>query len=300
MEGDNKQKYIKYFVGGVPADSKYKELIQLFKRYGDLKKITVLGSANGKLKVDHQNEGTSKRIGGYCFIKYKSISNEAINDPLHRIVFNGRMLEVAPLVRKSKMKSFIEDKYSKKIFVNNLPGTLTTHDLMSYFSQYDQVLRCFVVERSLKFTRESSDNRGTLGDRLYPLKNYGYVTFSNDSIVNSLVEQKNLYLPTGQWIQVYRYNPKNMKGEMARGSNPEQEFETIGEEPEKEEFTEGNMETEQSYNMRNHRNIIQDKLPTRRSYYSETSSAMKWLNHSQDNVRFIISPQFSNFVLRIA
>lgn len=179
---------LKYFVGGIPSDVQHKDLYEFFSTYGAVKKITVFNSNKGR------------KLFGFCFIKFKNIHTNDLNDKRHVFCFKGRQLEVDPIVRRSSLKQSVQEKHAKRVFLQNVPREFTQEDLFRVFSMYGPILNCFVIDRNLSKTDDKPETN--------PVKrtnNYGYVIFHRKEDAESLVERRFVQLRDQTRIYIKKY-----------------------------------------------------------------------------------------------
>lgn len=193
----------KYFVGGIPSDVNYWELNNFFQQFGVLHKVTNLNSTNAGTKTV-----------GYCFVKFLSLNDNCPFLKGESVLFKGRSLDIAPIIRRTKLKRYIQEKHDKRLFINNIPVYITSDDLLDLFSKFGTVAKCYIVPRMHRTSDESSMSSHP-SEYHYSgnLKNYGYVTFTSNEPVKYLTEIRFLTIPSGERLNIHSYNPKTIKGE---------------------------------------------------------------------------------------
>lgn len=142
------------FVGGLPVRAQRDSIIEFFSKYG-----TVLSL---KLKI---NQSTGRSLGfAYLNIREKQAYDQLLNQ---NVVFQGRVIEVKPQWNRKELTQKLEEEKNKKIFVSNLPGDITNHELASYFENFGEVKNAFVIK-----------DPDTLRN-----KNYGYIIFMESETI---------------------------------------------------------------------------------------------------------------------
>lgn len=179
---------LKFFVGGIPSDVKRRDLYEFFRTYGVVKRVTIFNSDKGK------------KLFGFCFIKFKKIFVDKL-DIRQKFIFQGRMLEVDSIVKRSSLKQSVSEKHAKRVFLQNLPVNLGKDDVIRLFSRYGEIVNCFVIKRDQTNNQQfpynsTSDNRS---------QNYGYVIFSTKEEAESLVQKRFIELNNRQRIYIKRY-----------------------------------------------------------------------------------------------
>lgn len=185
---------IKYFIGGIPSDVTHKQLFDFFKTYGVVKRITIFNS----------DSRGGKKLYGFCFIKFKKLFvNYSLDDKSRSFIFQGRKLEIDPVIRRSNLKNSIQEKHSKRVFLQNIPKTLQKVDLFEVFSKFGRVVNCFVIdrERTRRFIDASELERGTNWKN-----NYGYVIFERREDATKLTNQRFVELADRTRIYVKKYS----------------------------------------------------------------------------------------------
>lgn len=184
---------LKYFVGGIPSDAKQRDLYEFFKRFGVVKRVTSF------------NSDESKKLFGFCFVKFKSLYKPDVFDGAHRFHYQGRQIEINPIVRRSGLKQSIEEKHAKRIFIQNIPKEMTENQLYEIFRQFGEIINCFII------TREEDMAAGE--HKMCQSKpvgashtNYGYVIFQDKESALKVVEKKHLTLMCGTRLFVKKYN----------------------------------------------------------------------------------------------
>lgn len=183
-------KTLKYFVGGIPSDVKQRDLYDYFRQYGAVKRVTVF------------NSNKTKKLFGFCFVKFKSVYGEDLSTRAQEFVFQGRKLEVDPICRRSLLKQSVEEKHSKRVFLQNVPRHVNKADLLALFSQFGPIHNCFVVDREATPYSDADPLTTKAGS---PLSDYGYIIFENKADAEECVRRKYLTLPDKTRIHVKKY-----------------------------------------------------------------------------------------------
>ena len=179
---------LKYFVGGVPSDVKHKDLYDFFKKFGSVKRVTVFNS-------DH-----NKKLFGFCFVKFKSLNKGSLDIYNTEFIFQGRKLEIDVLKSRGSLKQSVQEKHSKRVFLQNVPSTFEEDDLFRLFSPFGEIANCFTVNRKPNHDdADPSDHRPRSGK-------YGYVIFSNKEDAESLIRRRFVEVNSRIRIQIKRYS----------------------------------------------------------------------------------------------
>lgn len=191
---------LKYFVGGIPSDVKHKDLYDFFKKYGVVKRITIFNSNKGK------------KLFGFCFVKFKSIFGQGLLDRTSVFKFQGRNLEIDPIIRRSNLKQSIQEKHSKRVFLQNIPKNIDDSAIREIFSPYGPIINCFVISRgSPSYVIGSASYQNQYAEKddsqpsHNPKSNYGYIIFKNAADAETLVQKKFVELSNKGRIYVKRY-----------------------------------------------------------------------------------------------
>ena len=181
---------LKFFVGGIPSDVKHRDLYEFFRTYGVVKRVTIFNSDKGR------------KLFGFCFVKFKKIFGDKL-DTRQTFIFQGRKLEVDPIVKRSGLKQSVNDKHARRIFLQNLPSNLDKDQVMKIFSRYGEIVNCFVINREQD---DLYDNESRYIARSDPKSaNYGYVIFRTKEQAESLVRQRFIELKNKQRIYIKKY-----------------------------------------------------------------------------------------------
>lgn len=154
------QEQVRYvvFVGGIPLQTTKEDLEAHFKLYGQVARITIGSNKRSKLPR------------GYAYVTMESeaaVSRILAN--FHSI--NGKVVDCEIAVRKSQKKLWKDEQRSRRVFLNNIPTTMTIDDLNKAFSVFGKV-------------RTSNKIIGKSG-----VERQGYVEFSNaESVKRTLNE----------------------------------------------------------------------------------------------------------------
>ena len=185
---------LKYFVGGIPSDATQKQLFDYFKAFGVVKRITIFNN-------DSRN---GKKLYGFCFVKFKRLFvNYSLNDKTRPFVFQGRNLEIDTVIRRSNLRDKVQEKHSRRVFLQNIPKTLEKDDLQKVLSTYGEVINCFIIDR--EHTRKFLDSPDF--DRSQNWKNnYGYVIFERKEDAEYLINQRFIELRNNTRIYIKKYS----------------------------------------------------------------------------------------------
>ena len=179
---------LKYFVGGVPSDVKHKDLYDFFKKFGSVKRVTVFNS-------DH-----NKKLFGFCFVKFKNLYKGRLDTHNTDFIFQGRKLEIDVLKSRGTLKQSVQEKHSRRVFLQNVPSTFEEEDLFRVFSPFGEITNCFTVNRHPKNEgADPSDHKPRSGK-------YGYVIFSNQEDAENLIRRRFVEVNNRIRIQIKRYS----------------------------------------------------------------------------------------------
>ena len=152
------EKSYKVFIGGLPVRIEKEAICEFFSQFG-----TVL---NCKLK---KNQQTGRSLGfAYLTVKEQECYDRLLEET---IVFHGRIIEIKPLWKKNELGDQLENEKKKKIFVSNLPHSLTNSELTSYFSRFGQLTNAYIIK--------DPDTGG--------FKDYGYVIYKRQTDSDAVV-----------------------------------------------------------------------------------------------------------------
>lgn len=260
---------LKFFVGGVPNEVKRRELLAYFRQFGEVKRITNFNPNHGK------------KLFGFCFVKFDSLSSDALFDKSRQFSFLGRNLEIDPIIRRSCLKRRVEERHLKRVFLPNLPTHLTKEDLVRAFSCFGNLTNCFVVERKEKRCAAGElAPSGALSDLMAASKsNYGFVIFEEQRVAQMLVSRGSLRIDPCTEVEIVKYSPQSGKESgpsMCRveGSNPaESARQTTCSKEELGQFSAGQAE--------------ENAKPTSKSYFAQARRCLAPVAWKQaSNLRF--------------
>ena len=269
-DSSESQQNLKYFVGGIPSDAKRKDLYDYFKSFGVVQRITILN-----------NSSNSKKLYGFCFVKFKKIYGTSLTDGTRLKRFQGRDLEIDPIIRRSNLKHRVMEKHAKRVFLQNLPKSFTKEDVYNVFVHFGPIANCFVVQRDqVKFQQENSST-----SKIKRNSNYGYVIFSNNEDVDALLTRKYIELGDKTRIYIKKYS-SSINRNNSEGDNPPpldiSSRNTLKRKPSNSETLSAGKDEEDKTP------VTHFVKPTRRGYFE--ASDQRLLNRA-DNLRFnICSP----------
>ena len=156
-------------------------------------------------RVTSFNSDESKKLFGFCFVKFKSLYKPDIFDGAHRFHYQGRQIEINPIVRRSGLKQSIEEKHAKRIFVQNIPKYMSEKQLYEVFREFGEIINCFIISREeeKKLLEQQS---GQLKPGASSNSNYGYVIYQERESAHKVVDRKHLTLPCGTRLFMKKYN----------------------------------------------------------------------------------------------
>lgn len=178
---------LKYFAGGVPSSVRHKDLYDFFKKYGVVKRITVF------------NSDSSKKLFGFCFVKFKKVYGGELDLENTEFIFQGRKLEIDHIIRRSNLKQSVQEKHSRRVFLQNVPASFEKADLLKVFSPYGSIANCFTINRDIN-TKDAK----VKGESRQAAK-YGYVIFHSKEDAEFLLQQRFVEINNKTKIYVKRY-----------------------------------------------------------------------------------------------
>lgn len=194
---------LKYFVGGVPSSVRHKDLYDFFKKYGVVKRITVF------------NSDSSKKLFGFCFVKFKKVYGGELDLANTDFIFQGRKLEIDHIIRRSNLKQSVQEKHSRRVFLQNVPASFDKADLIRVFSPFGSIANCFTI------SRETNTNDAKVKGDIRQAAKYGYVIFHDKEDAELLLQRRFVEINNKTKIYVKRYcstiNRLTSEGEKAFG-----------------------------------------------------------------------------------
>ena len=178
---------LKYFAGGVPSSVRHKDLYDFFKKYGVVKRITVF------------NSDSSKKLFGFCFVKFKKVYGGELDLENTEFIFQGRKLEIDHIIRRSNLKQSVQEKHSRRVFLQNVPASFEKADLMKVFSPYGSIANCFTISRDI-----NNKDAKVKGESRQAAK-YGYVIFHSKEDAELLLQRRFVEINNKMKIYVKRY-----------------------------------------------------------------------------------------------
>lgn len=148
------------FVGGIPPDTNYDELVAYFRQFGAVLKVEL---------PKNRRNGSYK---GFSFVTFQDPSalERAIQQPHHYIRDNKMVVTRA--VAASRASQMTKQTQNQKIFVKGLPSKVTQQELQCFFSTFGEVVSVIIPMK--KF---SERNRGI-----------AYVVMKDIAIFEMLIE----------------------------------------------------------------------------------------------------------------
>ena len=247
-------------------------LFDFFKSYGVVKRITIF---------NNDTRG-GRKLYGFCFVKFKKLFiNYALDDKSRLFIFQGRKLEIDSVVRRSNLKQMVQEKHSKRIFLQNIPKYLQKGDLFEAFGKFGPLVSCFVIERE-KTTRFKDHSESDKGQNWK--NNYGYVIFKNKEDADNIIKKRYIELGDKTRIYIKKYS-SSINRNNSEGDNPPQlessSRNTLKRKPSNSETLSAGKEEEKPP-------VTHFVKPTRRGYFVASD---KRLHNRADNLRFnICSP----------
>jgi len=175
----------KIYVGNLPFDTEDHELISMFSQHGEVKEC---------YQPTDRNTG---RPRGFAFITMSEEEAEAAIDTLHQADFGGRQMIVNKSVPKGESP---RGQKRVKLYVGNLSFNTEEDEVLSLFSEYGDVIDCYVPR-----DRDSGRSRG-----------FAFVTMGEDAAINAENECNGLEMD-GRVIRVNQAQPKGRGGGQGGG-----------------------------------------------------------------------------------
>ncbi|CAF1450149.1 unnamed protein product [Adineta steineri] len=145
---DRNRRCVDLIVLGISYRSLEDDVKKCFEEFGELVLCEIKRDSNGQSR-------------GFGFIRYKNYESQlAVINKRHFI--DGRHVDV----KIPESKASHEPEYTRKIFITHMPDAITTDDLRQYFSKYGTLTDIYIPK---------------------PARSFGFVTFTDSSIVRSLL-----------------------------------------------------------------------------------------------------------------
>eukprot|EP00347_Sterkiella_histriomuscorum_P017969 403347285 len=184
-EENSERKQRTTFVGNVPLETESKDLMKLFKPYGNVVKIWFRSIAcDHESKITHKGKIIKKEYGlqkdsknAYVLFKTKESAIKAAEN-LNQIQLGNKHLRVDTENQ--------ENDYDTTIFIGNLPWVLNDEDLRAHFEDCGKILNVRVVR----------DKDNFIG------KGIAYVQFKTKEEMRKSIETKNRSLFRGRELRI--------------------------------------------------------------------------------------------------
>lgn len=148
----------KIFIGCLPGNTEQEEIHLHFSKYCEIIKLKIKSRSNGV-------------CAGYGHFTTK-ISDQKLKELLaSNHMYKGRKLDCRVYIKGEKLKSFLEDFTSRKIYVEGIPEGTTDEELYHFFSRFCQVNKAYIANQ--KHTHDSV---------------FGFVVANNKEGANGLIE----------------------------------------------------------------------------------------------------------------
>jgi hypothetical protein len=184
------------------TDSKTLFIRYLSSKVGeaDLKECFAGLQGVSDIKIIRNNWKNSCK--GYAFATIDG-GQKNLEDALNaEIILEGRKLELSEALSESKKSPFLQRQMDYKIHVKNLKKTVNDVALKEFFTQYGEVVNCYVIYNPLTGVS----------------KRFGYVEFfEKESVDKVLAEPQVLF--KNKKVVVNRYAPKACLEKQKEGSN---------------------------------------------------------------------------------
>lgn len=92
---------------------------------------------------------------------------------------------------------------TEKVFVGNLPPTVTRTRMRKHFSKYGKITDCVIM------VNKDGSGRG-----------FGFCEFEDPESVDRVIEAWNDHYINGQWVEVKRASPENALRKYIKGRRP--------------------------------------------------------------------------------
>lgn len=199
---------LKFFVGGIPIDTKKKDLQDYFQSFGKVRKVTRFNPNHGR------------KLSGFCFIKFDTLYSDKIYDKSCQFKFKDRVLEIDPVLRRRLLRRQAGERFANKIFLPHLPPSLSKEDLILIFSCYSTVTNCVIIERkqaALRIREDVGCEHEKLMHTNQPTFNFGFICFEKREAAQMLIEQGSVQLDSKTILEIQRYSPNPEKSIAASG-----------------------------------------------------------------------------------
>lgn len=120
------------FVGGIPLATSRQEVEAHFEKYGQVAKVSI--AYNKK----------TKQPRGYAYLTM--ISESAVARVLSAThTLNGRKVDCQIAAKKSEKKAWKDEQRTRRVFLKNIPTSMTVEDLNQAFSVFGQVRTSYKI-----------------------------------------------------------------------------------------------------------------------------------------------------------
>ena len=120
------------FVGGIPLATSRQEVEAHFEKYGQVAKVSI--AYNKK----------TKQPRGYAYLTMSSESAVArVLSATHTL--NGRKVDCQIAAKKSEKKAWKDEQRTRRVFLKNIPPSMTVEDLNQAFSVFGQVRTSYKI-----------------------------------------------------------------------------------------------------------------------------------------------------------
>lgn len=179
----------KLFVGGLPVETRNKDIFKAFRGYGELSFVNLFR--------DHRS-GLCKGFGDFVI----TISSEEALVHLLKQEFHikGQKVHLERFLGGENLKEKTKKHSKKKVFVKNIPRGMTDAELFGIFSQFGKVQNAYQFQAA---------------PRSY--QTFGVVTFSKDKAVELCLRQQRVVLRDAV-IHCCSYQERNCDGNKIHGT----------------------------------------------------------------------------------
>lgn len=141
------EEHILLFVGGVPGKVTKDELRDYFLRYGEVVSVKV-NKARQKKKPTPKYKGLDmgQLVQGHAYVKMKdSKVARALIEMQELPIDKKRTLHIEAAVARSEKKKYKQEVEKLRVFIGNLPVSLTTEMLKNHFIKFGSLKKIYKI-----------------------------------------------------------------------------------------------------------------------------------------------------------
>lgn len=198
------EEFILLFVGGVPGKVTKEELKSYFLRYGEVVSVKA-NKARKKKKPSLKHKGleVDELVQGHAYVKMKDPQvARALIEMQEMPIDKNRTLHIEAAVARSEKKKYKQEVEKLRVFIGNLPATLSIEMLKSHFMQFGGLKKLYKIYDHFNHVD----------------KDYGYVIFQDTESVAEVLRYE--YHKVGKYfVRVAPFIPKSEQNS-AKGGYP--------------------------------------------------------------------------------